>query len=135
LVAALAITLVWVVSGTLEMRVVQAGDKVPDFSIVTNRGRTITPSNFGGKLLMVNFWAAWCAPCKAIAPTVDALSEEYKDRVKFCKVNVDDNAQAPSKYGVRGIPTLILFKKGEVADQLIGAASRESISSMIDKSL
>ncbi len=103
--------------------------------------KNISDSEFDREVLhsetpvLVDFWAAWCAPCKAIAPTVDALSEEYKDRVKFCKVNVDDNAQAPSKYGVRGIPTLILFKKGEVADQLIGAASRESISSMIDKSL
>jgi peroxiredoxin len=79
-VAALAVTLIWVVAGTLEAPVVNAGDKAPSFSVVTDRGHTITPSNFGGKLLVLNFWASWCPPCIQEEPSLQAFQRAYASK-------------------------------------------------------
>ena len=79
------------------------------------------------KPVMVDFWAPWCGPCKAIAPTVDALEKEYGDKMTFLKVNVDENPISPSKYGVQAIPTLIFFKNGEIADQITGMVAKEKL--------
>ena len=80
---------------------------------------------------MVDFWAPWCGPCKAIAPTVDALEKEYGDKMTFAKVNVDENPISPSKYGVQAIPTLIFFKNGEIADQITGMVGKEKLEEAI----
>ncbi|MBI4442121.1 MAG: thioredoxin [Acidobacteria bacterium] len=85
--------------------------------------------------VLVDFWAAWCGPCRMIAPTVEALASEYQGRAKVGKVNVDENMQTPSQYNIRGIPTLLLFKNGQVQEQIVGAASRDMIEKMLKKHL
>jgi len=101
----------------------------------------VTDDNFDGEVLksstpvLVDFWASWCAPCKAISPVIDALAEEYDGKVKVAKLNVDESSATPSKYGVRGIPALILFKNGQIVDQLVGAVPKNQLDSLIQKAL
>jgi thioredoxin 1 len=84
---------------------------------------------------LVDFWAVWCGPCKMIAPVVEELSGEYEGRVKFTKMNVDENMSTPGRYGIRGIPTLMLFKGGKVVDQIVGAVAKANLKQMIDRNL
>lgn len=84
---------------------------------------------------LVDFWASWCAPCRAIAPIVDEMATQYNGKVRVAKMNVDENPATPGKYGVRGIPTLILFKGGKVVDQLVGAVPKNQIKELIEKGL
>lgn len=83
------------------------------------------------KLTLVDFWAEWCGPCKALAPTLEELAGELGDKVRIVKMNVDENTNTPQKYGVRGIPTMILFKDGQVIDQIVGNHPKEAISDLI----
>jgi len=83
--------------------------------------------------VLVDFWAPWCGPCKAIAPVVADLAKQYAGRLKVVKINVDDHPQSPSRYGVRGIPNLILFKDGQVRDQIIGAVPKAQLVKAIDQ--
>lgn len=85
--------------------------------------------------VLVDFWATWCSPCKAIAPLIDAVAEEYAGKLRVGKVNVDENPATPGKYGVRGIPTLVLFKGGVVIDQVVGAIPRSQLEALIAKAL
>lgn len=100
-----------------------------------------TDANFDQEVIqselpvLVDFWATWCAPCKAIAPLVDTVADEYAGKVKVGKVNVDENQATPGKFGVRGIPTLILFKGGVVVDQIVGAVPKSQLDALLAKAL
>jgi thioredoxin 1 len=85
--------------------------------------------------VLVDFWAEWCAPCRRLAPTVDALAEEYKGRLTVAKMNIDENPFTPPSFQVRGIPTLLLFKNGELKETVVGLAGKDDLSRMIDKHL
>jgi len=77
--------------------------------------------------VLIDFWAPWCAPCRAIAPVVEEIAREYAGKLKVVKMNVDDNPQTPSRYGVRGIPNLILFQGGQVKEQIVGAVPKSQL--------
>jgi thioredoxin 1 len=82
--------------------------------------------------VLVDYWAEWCGPCKAIAPVLDQIAKEYQGRLKIIKLNIDDNQSTPVKYGVRGIPTLMLFRNGNVEATKIGALSKSQLTAFID---
>ena len=99
----------------------------------------ITDSNFESEVLksttpvLVDFWATWCGPCKALGPKLEELAGSYTSKVKFVKVDVDQNPETASRFGIRGIPTLILFKNGQMVDQLVGNQPKEVIENIITK--
>ena len=86
-------------------------------------------------LVLVDFWAEWCGPCKMIAPLLNDIAEEYADNVTVGKLNIDQNAGTPPKYGIRGIPTLLLFKDGNVIDTKVGALSKTQLKEFLDNNL
>jgi thioredoxin 1 len=100
-----------------------------------------TDQNFEAEVLksdkpvLVDFWAAWCAPCRMVAPAVEAIAEEYAERAKVGKLNVDENQSVTSRYQIRSIPTLLLFRSGEVQEQYVGVTSRDMIARMLEKYL
>jgi thioredoxin 1 len=85
--------------------------------------------------VLVDFWAPWCAPCRLIAPMVEAVAEQYRAGATLVKLNVDDNPSTSGRYGIKGIPTLILFREGKEAERVVGATSKESLSRLIEKHL
>ena len=103
----------------------------------------VTDASFESEVLksdqpvLVDFWAAWCAPCRMLTPTVEAIAEKYQGKAKIVKLNVDENVESSSKYGIKGIPTLILFSGGKEADRVVGVPSnaKDFIASMIDRQL
>src|SRR5437899_12806242 len=100
---------------------------------------TLTEANFEEEVLrsptpvLVDFWAEWCGPCKMIAPVLDELATEYDGRVKIGKVNIDEHQDLAAEYGIRAIPTLLLFKQGEVAEQIVGARGKRELKASFDK--
>ena len=83
--------------------------------------------------VLVDFWAVWCQPCRALAPTIEAVAEKYASNAHVVKLNVDDNPSVSQRYGIKGIPTLILFKNGKEEERVVGATSEQAISRMLDK--
>ncbi|MEQ1575024.1 MAG: thioredoxin [Vicinamibacterales bacterium] len=107
--------------------------------MASEKVKTFTDGNFdeGTKsgVVLVDLWAEWCGPCRRLAPTVDALATEYDGRATVAKLNIDENPTIPGRFMVRGIPTMLLFKDGQLADTLVGLAAKEDIAKMIDKHL
>ena len=101
----------------------------------------VTDDDFENEVLqsnapvLVDYWAEWCGPCKMIAPVLDEIADEYDGRVKIAKLNIDDNPNTPPRYGIRGIPTLMLFKDGEVEATKVGAVSKSQLTAFIDSNL
>src|SRR2546428_8538515 len=87
------------------------------------------------KPVIVDLWAEWCGPCKMIAPVLEEIAKDYENRLKIVKINVDENSQKPSEYGVRGIPTLLLFKAGALVATKVGAMTKSQLAAFIDESL
>ncbi|MEO5668243.1 MAG: thioredoxin [Bdellovibrionota bacterium] len=85
--------------------------------------------------VLVDFWATWCGPCKALSPKLEEMSHSYVGKVKFAKMDVDSNREVPARFGIRGIPTLILFKNGKMLDQIVGNQPREVIEELLNKAL
>jgi thioredoxin 1 len=88
-----------------------------------------------GKPVLVDYWAEWCGPCKMIAPILDEVSETYRDKLQIAKMNVDENREIPAKFGIRGIPTLMLFKDGQLAATKVGAMSKAQLTQFLDQQL
>jgi|TARA_B100001105_G_C22248636_1_gene381542 thioredoxin 1 len=103
--------------------------------------KLVTDSSFEEEVInssqpvLVDFWAEWCGPCKAVAPVLDEIAEEYDGKIIIAKLNVDENDQTPPKYGIRGIPTMLLFKDGVVEATKMGALSKAELSAFIDTSI
>jgi thioredoxin 1 len=102
---------------------------------------TLTQDNFAKEVtqstvpVLVDFWAEWCGPCKSIAPVLDELAEEFDSRVKIGKVNIDEQQGLAAEYGVRAIPTLLLFSKGQVAEQMVGLRSKRDLKASLDRAV
>ncbi|MFK8068348.1 MAG: thioredoxin TrxA [Gammaproteobacteria bacterium] len=101
----------------------------------------VTDENFEDEVLnsdqpvLVDYWAEWCGPCKMIAPVLEEIAAEYGDKIKIAKLNIDENQNTPPKYGIRGIPTLMIFKDGSVEAQKVGAVSKSQLAAFIDSTI
>ena len=108
---------------------------------MSNKIVHISDASFADEVLnadgpvLIDYWAEWCGPCKMIAPILDELAEEYGDRLKIAKLNIDENPETPPKYGIRGIPTLMLFKDGAVEATKVGAVSKSQLAAFIDSNV
>ena len=107
--------------------------------MATEHVQTFTDGNFDDTVLksggpvLVDFWAEWCGPCKRLGPTVDALAADYLGKVTVGKMNIDDNPKVPERYQIRGIPTLLLFKGGQIVESVVGLAQKEDLKKVLDK--
>ena len=123
-------------AGETVKEVVPAADKVQEAAHVVQE---VSDANFEQSVLkaeqpvMVDFWATWCGPCKALSPVVDEVAKSYNGKLKVFKMDVDRNNATPMRYGVRGIPTLLIFKDGKVAEQIVGYVPKDTIQKALDK--
>ncbi len=106
---------------------------------MSDKVREVSDTSFEEEVLqssqpvLVDFWAAWCAPCRMMSPTVDAVAEQYAGNARVVKLNVDDNPGVAQRYGIKGIPTLILFRQGKEAERVVGAVSKDALTRLIEK--
>lgn len=107
--------------------------------MASDKVKTFTDADFDASVkegvVLVDFWAEWCAPCRRLAPIVDQLADEYDGRLTVAKVNIDENPQTPMRFAIRGIPTLLLFKDGDLKETVVGLAGKDDLSRVIDKHL
>ena len=107
--------------------------------MASDKVKTFTDSSFDEDIksgvVLVDFWAEWCGPCRRLAPTVDALASEFDGRATVAKMNVDENPDVPTRFAIRGIPTLLIFKEGQLAETIVGLAAKEDIAKMIERHL
>ncbi len=105
--------------------------------MASDKVKTFTDSNFDDEtkqgVVLVDFWAEWCGPCRRLAPTVDALATEFDGRATVAKMNVDENPNVPGRFAIRGIPTLLVFKDGQLAETIVGLAAKEDIAKMLER--
>ena len=105
--------------------------------MASDKVKTFTDSNFNQEtsqgVVLVDFWAPWCGPCRLIAPTVDALAEQFDGRATIGKMNVDENPEVPGRFMIRGIPTLLLFKNGQVAETIVGVRPKEELAGLLER--
>ena len=107
--------------------------------MASEKVQTLTDANFettvnaSAQPILVDFWAEWCGPCRRLAPTVDELANDYNGRVVVAKMNVDENPATPMRFSIRGIPTLLLFKGGQIVEQVVGLADKDQLKKLIDK--
>ena len=107
--------------------------------MASDKIQTLTDANFEQTVnqtsqpVLVDFWAEWCGPCRRLAPTVDELANDYNGRVVVAKMNVDENPATPMRFSIRGIPTLLLFKEGQLIEQIVGLADKDQLKKMLDK--
>ena len=105
--------------------------------MASDKIKTLTDSNFDQEtkdgVVLVDFWAEWCGPCRRLAPTVDELANDYNGRVVVAKMNVDENPSTPMRFSIRGIPTLLLFKRGQLVEQVVGLADKDALKKLLDK--
>ena len=104
----------------------------PDFTLATTEGDLVSLSDLKGKVVLLNFWGTWCGPCRAIAPIIEELAADYRGKVKVGKLNVDNDNQVASQYGVRSIPALLIFKNGTIVNQIVGAVPKTRITEILD---
>lgn len=107
--------------------------------MASEKVKNLTDTDFDQQVkdgvVLVDFWAEWCAPCRRLAPTVEQLAEEYNGRITVAKVNIDENPMVPSKFMIRGIPTLLLFKDGDLKETVVGLAGKDDLARLLDKHL
>src|SRR5207253_2803218 len=121
--------------------IVRIPEGTEERTMASDKMMTITDANFEAEVLkssqpvLIDFWATWCAPCRAIAPVVEQLAGEYTGKLKVGKVNIDENPRTPTQYDVRSIPTLLMFKDGKVVGQIVGAVPRPKIEELVKKAL
>ena len=115
--------------------------ELPEYSPMSELIFNVSDASFEQEVLqaqgpvLVDYWSEWCGPCKMIAPILDEIAQGYQGKLKVCKLNIDDNPETPSKYGVRGIPTLMLFKDGNIEATKVGALSKSQLAAFLDSNI
>jgi thioredoxin 1 len=127
--------------GQKQLRFYSPSPKGGQIPMASANIKAVTDNDFestvlaGGRPAIVDFWAVWCAPCRALAPIIDEVADQYAGKLDVYKLDIDNNPETPARFGVRGIPTVILFKDGQVVDQVVGAVPKHQIESLIKKAL